>query len=188
MKNKQPLWSAADLTDADILEIKDILKELCLASEGDENSCDVIRYRVDYQLWLCFEVIPHGVSITLSTDSDEAGYPRGIIYAYSELAWDYIYSQVVEDDSNSEIYPCDIDIAGECPYDYKPCSDCKGVTIEEESSTYMTKEDILSLFKRLACSQGYYGRLLESLTEEGLQYLEDQHFKDSLDVILFIEG
>lgn len=51
----------------------------------------------------------------------------------------------------------------------------------------MTKDEILQVFRSLAKSQGFYGRLLRDITEEGLQYLEDQNFKDVLDLILFIE-
>jgi len=45
----------------------------------------------------------------------------------------------------------------------------------------------------LAQSQGFYGRLLRSITESGeqgeeyLNYLEEQNFGDSLDLIMFIE-
>ena len=51
----------------------------------------------------------------------------------------------------------------------------------------MTKDAILQVFRDLAQSQGFYGRLLENITEDGLQYLEDQNFKDVIDLILFIE-
>ena len=51
----------------------------------------------------------------------------------------------------------------------------------------MTKDEILQVFRDLAKSQGFYGRLLRDITEDGLQYLEDQHFTDIIDLILFIE-
>jgi len=54
----------------------------------------------------------------------------------------------------------------------------------------MNKEQILALVKSLALSQGFYGRLLESLNEnpEYLQFLEDMNFKDSIEFIMYIEG
>ena len=51
----------------------------------------------------------------------------------------------------------------------------------------MTKNEILQVFRDLAKSQGFYGRLLENITDEGLKYLEDQNFQDAIDLILFIE-
>ena len=51
----------------------------------------------------------------------------------------------------------------------------------------MTKDAILQVFRDLAKSQGFYGRLLANITEDELQYLEDQHFTDIIDLILFIE-
>lgn len=32
----------------------------------------------------------------------------------------------------TEIYPCDRDNCGDCPFGYKPCEDCKPEVIEEE--------------------------------------------------------
>lgn len=52
----------------------------------------------------------------------------------------------------------------------------------------MNKEEILNIFKSLAQSQGFYGRILENITEDQLDYLEQQNFKDPLDLILFLEG
>lgn len=58
----------------------------------------------------------------------------------------------------------------------------------------MKKEEILKLFKSLAMSQGFYGRLLERINEDKewgnvfLAELEKQNFKDSVDLILAIEG
>lgn len=58
----------------------------------------------------------------------------------------------------------------------------------------MNREQILDTFRSLACSQGFYGRLLRDIYEmdeysrdEYLTYLESQNFSDSLDLILFIE-
>lgn len=41
----------------------------------------------------------------------------------------------------------------------------------------------------LACSQGFYGRLYEQIkdNDEALSYLEEQNFKDPIDLILFLE-
>lgn len=53
----------------------------------------------------------------------------------------------------------------------------------------MTKEQILDAIKSLAMSQGFYGRLLRNIDENPaiLDELEEQHFKDSLDMVLFLE-
>lgn len=53
----------------------------------------------------------------------------------------------------------------------------------------MTKEQILDAIKSLAMSQGFYGRLLRDINENPalLDELEKQNFKDSLDMVLFIE-
>lgn len=59
----------------------------------------------------------------------------------------------------------------------------------------MNRDEIREVFKQLAMSQGFYGRLLrqideadEEAREKFWQDLEEQNFKDSLDVILYIEG
>lgn len=54
----------------------------------------------------------------------------------------------------------------------------------------MNKEQILNLIKSLSRSQGFYGRLYEQIhdNDEALEYLEQQDFKDELDLILFLEG
>ncbi|WP_304393165.1 hypothetical protein [uncultured Clostridium sp.] len=51
----------------------------------------------------------------------------------------------------------------------------------------MGREEILDLIKGLSMSQGFYGRLLANMTEEYLQELVDQKFKEPLDMILYIE-
>lgn len=62
---------------------------------------------------------------------------------------------------------------------------------------YMLWDDILDVFRTFAQSQGFYGRLLRDLQEiedydpdryEAIkEHFESQHFKDGLDVILFVE-
>ena len=52
----------------------------------------------------------------------------------------------------------------------------------------MNRDEILNTFRSLARSQGSYGRLLDNLTDEALDYLEEQNFTDTLDLIMFIEG
>ena len=52
----------------------------------------------------------------------------------------------------------------------------------------MNREQILATFESLAQSQGFYGRMLASITDEALDYLVAQNFKDSLDLILFLEA
>ena len=55
----------------------------------------------------------------------------------------------------------------------------------------MTAQEILSNIRMLAQSQGFYGRLLEAVTEENpelLDYLAEQEFEDVVDMILFLES
>lgn len=54
----------------------------------------------------------------------------------------------------------------------------------------MDREQILNAIRGLAMSQGFYGRLLQRIDEdtEILDELENQHFTDVVDMILYIEG
>lgn len=58
----------------------------------------------------------------------------------------------------------------------------------------MDREQILNVFRNLACSQGFYGRLLrdiysdEEWGNEYLNHLEEQNFRTELDLILYIES
>lgn len=58
----------------------------------------------------------------------------------------------------------------------------------------MKREQILDTIRSLAMSQGFYGRLYNDLMsdpdycDETMDFLEAQNFKDSLDLILCIEG
>ena len=62
----------------------------------------------------------------------------------------------------------------------------------------MKWDDIINVFRGLACSQGFYGRLLRDLEEledndpgrfaEVVSPFEAQNFRDDVDVILFVEG
>lgn len=58
----------------------------------------------------------------------------------------------------------------------------------------MKREQILETIRRLAMSQGSYGRLYNDLMsdpeycEEAMAFLEAQNFKDPVDLILCIEG
>lgn len=61
----------------------------------------------------------------------------------------------------------------------------------------MKRNDILNAIQELAYSQGFYGRLLRSIMELKrenedsyemlMQELEDQHFSDTVDMVLFFE-
>lgn len=56
----------------------------------------------------------------------------------------------------------------------------------------MNKEEIWNAIIGLSRSQGFYGRLAESIEESGqkeeiLQELEDKKFGDVLDLVLFLE-
>lgn len=59
----------------------------------------------------------------------------------------------------------------------------------------MKMEDIIKLIRGLAKSQGFYGRLLESISElddesygKLAELWESKKFTDDLDFILYIEG
>lgn len=59
----------------------------------------------------------------------------------------------------------------------------------------MKWEQILNAFESLAKSQGFYGRVLDTinnLSEESLESvineLESQNFKDVVDLVMFMEG
>ena len=53
----------------------------------------------------------------------------------------------------------------------------------------MNKQQILSAILTLAASQGFYGRLYNDIkdNDEALTYLEQQNFKGTLDLVLFLE-
>ena len=58
----------------------------------------------------------------------------------------------------------------------------------------MTKEEIIKSIRGLASSQGFYTRLYRFLSEDSedsnefLNTLEKQNFKDVVDLILYLEG
>lgn len=54
----------------------------------------------------------------------------------------------------------------------------------------MKREEILDHIKFLSKSQGFYRRLYEQIkdNEEALSYLEEQNFKDLLDLVIFLEN
>lgn len=54
----------------------------------------------------------------------------------------------------------------------------------------MNAQEIMEAIKSLAKSQGFYGRLYRTLKEnpEALEFLEKQNFKDSLDMVMFLEA
>lgn len=53
----------------------------------------------------------------------------------------------------------------------------------------MNKEEILNNVKELSKSKGFYGRLYEQIVDNNaaLEYLENQNFKDMIDLIMFLE-
>ena len=52
----------------------------------------------------------------------------------------------------------------------------------------MNREEIIKALEQLAQSQGLYGRILRDMDNDYLNYLEEQHFGDIFDMVLFIEG
>jgi hypothetical protein len=51
----------------------------------------------------------------------------------------------------------------------------------------MNQAQIMTVFRDLAKSQGLYGRILESITQEDLEQLENQGFSDAVELVIFIE-
>lgn len=65
---------------------------------------------------------------------------------------------------------------------------------KKETEKYLDRNDIMSLFRSLARSQGFYGRLVRAINdadeearEEFWQNLESKKFTNEMDVIIFIE-
>lgn len=66
-----------------------------------------------------------------------------------------------------------------------------------DCSTYMTKQDILDTIKDLSRSQGLYQRLWDSIQhtkedypesyEQYMEHLQQQHFKDPVDLVMYFE-
>ena len=66
-----------------------------------------------------------------------------------------------------------------------------------ETSTYMTKAEILDTIYNLSKSQGLYCNIYSTLTrlekedpdqyEQYMEHLQQQHFKDPVDLVLFFE-
>ena len=58
----------------------------------------------------------------------------------------------------------------------------------------MTAKDVINVIEELSYSQGFYGRLLREIKglnaedfREFCRVMEEQNFRDSLDVVLFFE-
>lgn len=56
----------------------------------------------------------------------------------------------------------------------------------------MDREQILDAIRNLACSQGFYGRLLDYIDcgdggQDYLDYLVEQEFRDVVEMVLFLE-
>lgn len=54
----------------------------------------------------------------------------------------------------------------------------------------MDKNEILKAIHDLSSSQGFYGRLYNHIINnpDYLDYLESMHFKDIVDLVLYLEG
>ena len=59
----------------------------------------------------------------------------------------------------------------------------------------MKKDEIIEWIKKLAASQGYYGRLLQAINDMDnndknalFEHLEAQNFTGPIDLIMYIEG
>lgn len=53
---------------------------------------------------------------------------------------------------------------------------------------YLKSDEIRQIIKALAQTKGSYQRLYDQLEEEDYEYLEQQCFKDEVDLIMFLEG
>ena len=55
----------------------------------------------------------------------------------------------------------------------------------------MTAKDVINVIEELSYSQGFYGRLLRDIkglnAKDFCRVMEEQNFRDSLDVVLFFE-
>ena len=53
----------------------------------------------------------------------------------------------------------------------------------------MNRPEIRQAIRQLACSQGFYCRVLEAIDENPtiLDELEKQNFKDTIDLVLYLE-
>ena len=51
----------------------------------------------------------------------------------------------------------------------------------------LKKDDIKNLIKSLSRSQGFYGRLYQTMDEKSYKKLESMNFESEIDVILFFE-
>ena len=65
----------------------------------------------------------------------------------------------------------------------------KFVAERDKDKKGLTADEILDFVASLACSQGFYGRLLEVLrtNPDALQQLVDKKFTDTLDLVMFVE-
>ena len=71
------------------------------------------------------------------------------------------------------------------------------ISNERKEDSDMKMNEIMDTIKMLAQSQGFYGRLLRSLEEayeenydafmEFMNELEEQNFKDTVDLVLYLE-
>lgn len=59
-----------------------------------------------------------------------------------------------------------------------------------QGGTIMTKKEIMEAIKSLAKSQGFYGILYEFFKEnpEALENFAKQNFKNSIDMVMFLEA
>lgn len=63
--------------------------------------------------------------------------------------------------------------------------------VKETKGVYiMSKQEIMAAIKSLAGSQGFYERLYEHLKEDEnlLDYIAMQNIKDTVDLVMFLEG
>jgi endogenous inhibitor of DNA gyrase (YacG/DUF329 family) len=97
---------------------------------------------------------------------------------YSNVESDPAQCEILFDSLAEEITPTEIGLA---PY-------------EDEKPDYMTKDQCMQAIQELAKSQGFYQRLLDDLMDDAehrdlvLNDLEEQHFKDIVDMVLWLES
>jgi hypothetical protein len=52
----------------------------------------------------------------------------------------------------------------------------------------MNKEQIMEFLQTMSRSQGFYGRLLENMTDEFMDELVSQNFSDNVELVMYLEG
>lgn len=68
--------------------------------------------------------------------------------------------------------------------------DSVGYVAKPVETHFLSRDEILDFIRSMSMSQGYYGRLLNQIMEDSsiLDTLEEERFKDTLSLVLYLEG